>query len=47
MRLVAVTVNVKRLSHLRPTESQMERLIQIFGCRPRWFKDGLPREKFG
>jgi hypothetical protein len=49
MRLVMLTVNVKNNSLWlrRPTEEQMQKLIQIFGGRPpQWYKDGRPKKQF-
>jgi hypothetical protein len=38
--IIMVYVNKRAYAHRRPTEVQLEKLIQIFGSKPRWFKDG-------
>ncbi|KAF8800139.1 hypothetical protein BYT27DRAFT_7149144 [Phlegmacium glaucopus] len=36
----------KRLFWRRPTPKQLERLIEIFGEKPRWFEDFYTKEEF-
>ena len=38
--IIMIYVNKRAYAHRRPTEVQLEKLIQIFGSKPRWFKDG-------
>lgn len=35
-----IYVNKRAYAHCRPTEAQLESPTQIFGLKPRWFKDG-------